>query len=132
MTLQKVLFEPTLLRSPLRVVHWWESRRLFYNLVVGTAGIASVATLTVVDSLFRGHFSPVPWQPIVIYGVLANLCYTSGWMIENLAERWLKRPVYGLGPALFRYGLAFSVGLTLLPAGVMTAIGLVAGVLKLF
>jgi hypothetical protein len=44
MTLQKVLFEPTLVRSPLRVIQWWESRRLFYNVAVGTAGIAT-ATL---------------------------------------------------------------------------------------
>ena len=132
MTLQKVLFEPTLVRSPLRVVQWWESRRFFYNVVVGGAGIITVACISVVDSLFRGQFSPVPWQPIVIYGALANLCYTSGWMIENLAERWLERPVYGLGPALFRYGLAFSVGLTLLPAGVMTVVGLIAGILRIF
>ncbi len=132
MTLEKVLFEPTLLRSPLRVVQWWESRRLFYNLVVGGTGLVSAGWLMVIDSLFRGHFSPIPWQPIVIFGVLANVCYTSGWMVENLAERWLGRPVYGLGPALFRYGLAFSVGLTLLPAGLMTAVGLIAGILKIF
>lgn len=132
MTLQTVLFEPTLQRSPLRVVHWWESRRLFFNAAVGGAGVVTVVCATAVDSLIRGHFSPVPWQPIVLYGLLANICYTSGWMIENLAERWLRRPVYGLGPALFRYGLAFSVGLTLLPAGVLTVVGLVAGILKIF
>jgi hypothetical protein len=132
MTLQKVLFEPTLVRSPLRVVQWWESRRLFYNVVVGTAGIGSAICMTIVDSFFRGSFSPIPWQPIVIYGVLANVCYTSGWVVENLAERWLQRPVYGLGPALFRYGLAFSVGLTLLPGIAMTAIGVIAGILKIF
>jgi hypothetical protein len=57
---------------------------------------------------------------IVAYGVLANLCYTGGWILENVAQRWLKRPVYGLGPALFRHGLVFSIGLTLIPAVVVT------------
>jgi hypothetical protein len=132
MTLQKVLFEPSLVRSPLRVVQWWESRRLFYNMVVGGTGLVSGAWLYLIDSLFRGHLGPIPWEPVVAFGVLANVCYTSGWMVENLVERWLQRPVYGLGPALFRYGLAFSVGLTLLPAGLMTAVGLIAGILKIF
>lgn len=49
-----------------------------------------------------------------------------GWVIENVVERWLKRPVYGLGPALFRHGLVFSIGLTLIPAVVVT-IAVVAG-----
>ena len=39
---------------------------------------------------------------------------------ENLVERWLGRPVYGLGPALFRHGLVFSIGLTLFPAALVT------------
>jgi hypothetical protein len=39
-------------------------------------------------------------------------------------ERWLGRPAYGLGPALFRCGLVFSVGLTLIPAVVLTFLGI--------
>jgi hypothetical protein len=62
----------------------------------------------------------VPWQLVVAYGVVANVFYTSGWVIENVVERWLRHPVYGFGPALFRHGLVFSVGLTLFPAAIVT------------
>jgi hypothetical protein len=50
-------------------------------------------------------------------------------VVENTAERWLQRPIYGLGPALFRHGLVFSIGLTMIPA-VVVSIAVVAG--KLF
>lgn len=131
MNLQKLLFEPTLVRSPLRVVQWWESRRLTYNAVVGGVGLF---TLTYVSGWVKLLSDPGPWEwtPLIVgtiaYGVSANLCYTLGWVVENLVERWMERPVYGLGPALFRYGLAFSVGLTLLPAILMTVAG-VAGLI---
>jgi hypothetical protein len=131
--LTKLLFEPTLVRSPLRVVQWWESRRLTYNAIVGGAGLF---TLTYLFALERLFFDPGPIEltPFVIapivYGIAANICYTAGWVVENLVERWLKRPIYGLGPALFRHGLVFSVGLTLLPVAVVTvaaAAGLLFG-----
>jgi len=121
--LQRLLFEPTLVRSPLRVVHWWESRRLAYNAIVGATGLV---TLTYLVALERFFFDPGPVQlpqiliGVAAYGIAANVCYTAGWIVENLVERWLKRPVYGLGPALFRHGLVFSIGLTLIPALVVT------------
>jgi hypothetical protein len=128
MQLQKLLFEPTLTRSPLRIVQWWESRRLSYNVIVGATGLATLVYVNGIELLLgNGMLIPRPGPDgpqqviaIVAYGVLANLCYTSGWVVENLAERWLKRPVYGLGPALFRHGLVFSIGLTLIPAVVVT------------
>ena len=123
MNLTKLLFEPTLVRSPLRVVQWWESRRLMYNAIVGGVGLF---TLTYVFLLERFLFDPGPFKLVnfvigaFAYGLVANACYTAGWIVENVVERWMKRPVYGLGPALFRHGLVFSVGLTLLPVAVIT------------
>ena len=55
------------------------------------------------------------WRPVVAYGLLANVCYSFGWGIEALAQRVWKDRCPRFGPALFRQGLAFSVGLTLLP-----------------
>lgn len=120
MTLTRLLFEPTLLRSPLRVVQWWESRRLAYNLVVGAAGVGTLIWSNALSLLVRGEWFAAPWQLVVAYGVAANVFYTLGWVIENGVEQWLGRPVYGLGPALFRHGLVFSVGLTMFPAAVVT------------
>lgn len=129
MRLQRLLFEPTLVRSPLRVIQWWESRRLTYNAIVGLTGLGTLVYVNVLELIMGGGWFLAPWQGpgsaarmlvIVAYGVAANVCYTLGWAVENLVERWLKRPAYGLGPALFRHGLVFSIGLTLVPAVVVT------------
>ena len=125
MQLQKLLFEPSLVRSPLRVVQWWESRRLTYNAIVGGTGLVVLGYCYGLELLVLGHIAGPPWQAVVAYGLLANVCYTFGWIVENLAERWLKKPVYGLGPALFRHGLVFSLGLTVLP-GLFVTIAAIA------
>ncbi len=115
--LVQVLFpEPSLVRTPLRLLRWWESKRLTYNLVVGGAGLVTLGVFSLVRVL------PVPWMLVIPYGVLANVCFSSGWVVESLLQRWLKRDTYGLGPALFRHGLVFSVGLTLFPA-VLVSVG---------
>ena len=138
MQLQRLLFEPTLVRSPLRVVQWWESRRVAYNLIVGATGLGTLVYVNALElALGQGWFA-VPWGgpgsaaqmvAIGVYALAANVCYTLGWVVETFVERWLKRPVYGLGPALFRHGLAFSVGLTLLPAVLITGVNILGRVL---
>jgi|SRR5687767_13668153 hypothetical protein len=124
MTLTRLLFEPTLVRSPLRIVQWWESRRAAYNLVVGAAGLGTLVYAEALSRLVTGDWLRVPWQVIVAYGVAANVLYTGGWLVENIVERWLGRPVYGLGPALFRHGLVFSLGLTLFPVALVTVMAI--------
>lgn len=131
MTLTRLLFEPTLIRSPGSVVQWWERRRLAFNLVVGATGVGTVAWVALLDWIFgRGNLTLAPWQLIVLYGVAANVCYSLGWVAELLIERFLKRPVYGLGPALFRHGLVFSVGLTLFPAALVTVFSIVGRIFR--
>ena len=136
MQLQRLLFEPTLVRSPLKIVQWWESRRLSYNVIVGMTGIATLVYVNGLE-LLLGHGMLIPRpgpdgpqqvMAILAYGIAANACYTMGWVIENLAERWLKRPVYGLGPALFRHGLVFSIGVTLIPAAVITIVNIAGAI----
>ena len=58
-----------------------------------------------------------PLLAVVVYAVIANCFFTCGWVAELML-----RPVFGrrtgtVGATLFRYGLAFSVGITLIPAG---------------
>ena len=125
MTLTRLLFEPTLVRSPLRVLGWWESRRPLYNLAVGAVGLGTLAYVGLLGLFFGQGLFHVPWFAVVGYGVLANVCYSLGPAVELAVEKWLQRPVYGLGPALFRHGLVFSLGLTALPAGIAT-VGFVA------
>jgi hypothetical protein len=121
MQLQKLLFEPTLVRSVPQIVKWWESRRLTYNAVVGAVGLGSLAYVTLIDRLFFAGSGGPPLVLAAVYGIAANVCYSLGWFAEITIQRWLKEPAYGLGPAMFRYGLVFSIGLTLLPVGIATA-----------
>jgi hypothetical protein len=53
-----------------------------------------------------------------VYGVCANICYSFGFAIEALFERLWGQDVAPVGPTLFRHGLVFSVGLTLVPIGI--------------
>ena len=109
-------------RTPASVIGWWEARRLPYNAVVGATGVVTVGVMQV---LSRIGPAPDP-MPIgitiagaIAYGVMANVCYTRGWMAELLIRRSGGSALEPAGPALFRYGFAFSVGLTLFPAALM-------------
>jgi hypothetical protein len=113
--LASVLFpEPTLHRSTGAVIGWWERRRLLYNGVVGITGVLTLSVFAV--ALGPAMFLQTgTWLGVTAYGLAANFCYSLGAPAELLLERWLGRETYGLGPALFRYGLVYSVGLTLFP-----------------
>jgi hypothetical protein len=130
--LVSVLFpEPALYRSPLKLWKWWETRRLTYNLVVGAAGLVTIGVVQLA-LILPGHIGPpvFPWPVVVAYGIAANVCYSFGWLAESVLQRWLARETYGLGPALYRHGLVFSVGLTLFPA-VLISIGSIARIISL-
>ena len=126
-TLSSVLFpEPTLIRSTRAVIGWWERRRPLFNAVVGATGLFTVSVIVLAAG--PGLLSePGLWAGVTAYGIAANLCYSIGAPLELFVERWLGRRTYGLGPALFRYGLVYSVGLTLFPL----ALGAFAAVAKL-
>ena len=106
-------------RSVGSIIKWWEKRRLAYNVAVGSAGVVT---------LVLGHFflalppngfinTDFGWWPVpLIYGVLANVCYTFGPTLEILIEKLFRGQVLPTGPGLYRMGLTFAVGLTLLPA----------------
>ena len=115
--LARILFPlPDYRRSPASLLAWWESRRLTYNLFVGGTGVVTLSVLMLFSHLPpRGpDFGPV-WYGVVIYGVLANGGYSLGWLAEMaMRALWGDEAPYA-GPALFRQGLAFSAGLTLLP-----------------
>ena len=130
MTLQKMLFEPTLVRSPLSVIRWWESRRPLYNAAVGVTGLATLIYANGLELLLGNGLLPAPWIGVAVYAVMANLCYTLGPLVELAVEKWLGRPVYGLGPALFRHGLVFSLGLTVLPAVLVTVVNVAGAIFR--
>ncbi|MCL4865625.1 MAG: hypothetical protein KJZ47_07005 [Gemmatimonadales bacterium] len=120
-------------RAPLAVIKWWESRRLAYNYMVGSAGLVTLAAISMLKMLPGGLPGGGPPAGFLlggalVYGVLANLCYFLGPIAELLCYRLLGEDAPRVGPVLYRQGLSFSIGLTLLPIllfGIGSAIGLV-------
>jgi hypothetical protein len=68
----------------------------------------------------------------VVFGVMANLCYLLGPATEIVIQALWGRQVLPTGPALFRIGLTFSVGLALFPALLAVIALVVTGVVGLF
>jgi len=123
-------------QSPVRawdVVAWWESRRIPYNLIVGAAGIASgviiLATAYVTEKII-GEAIGLPDPPffaiiaVVLYGIMANVCFTGGWILELLSRRMWGTRAEAFGEIAFTWGTFGSVLLTLLPAAVIVILGL--------
>jgi hypothetical protein len=102
-------------RSTLSILSWWESRRGLFNLIVGGTGLCTLLVVRLVSLIPPGVPFMFDWRVILAYGLLPNVCYTFGWAAETAAQRLWGDRVSPIGPALFRQGLAFSIGLTLLP-----------------
>jgi len=122
--LTRFFFDPIYApRSAWSVVGWWERRRSAFNLAVGSAGILTLSAVNFFGMLPPGgRWLGVPLGGIAAYALLANIGYTAGPAIDLLIRRHWGNGYAAVGPALFRYGFVFSVGLTLLPIPV-AAIG---------
>jgi poly(A) polymerase Pap1 len=92
-------------------IKWWESRRIFYNIAVGIAGLIPIAILY--DSILQiGFFNSI--IGIVIYAILVNICYCFGWGIDILKSFYLENPSYGKSKlTLLVLGVIFSMWFTL-------------------
>lgn len=113
--LTEFLFPAPARRSAWAIIGWWERRRPAYNLAVGAAGLVSLATVTGVSALAGEHVRASIWIPVAIFGVMANVCYLLGPALELLTHKLWGSSVLPTGPALYRMGLTFSVGLALFP-----------------
>lgn len=108
------------------VIRWWESRRPFFNLVVGCTGIVTCVLLgicAVTAEALVGEAIGLPDGPLLavfgifFYGLLANLFYTGGWITELALKTKLttiRSSAFGL--KAFRAGVAFSIFVTFCPA----------------
>jgi hypothetical protein len=110
-------------RTPTEVIGWWEARRAAYNAAVGGTGLFTLAAVHLIARLPPSPVS-IPLEPTliipVVYGILANICYTGGWISELWIRNTLGREMEPVGPTLFRYGFAFSIGLTLFPVAIIS------------
>jgi hypothetical protein len=82
--------------DPLRVFGWWEIRRIPYNLLVGATGVLSSVMCLITGALcehYVGDPIGIPDPPVfaivavIAYGVMANVCYTGGWVAELVVQK---------------------------------------------
>jgi hypothetical protein len=114
------------------MIDWWESRRIPFNLIVGAAGVLTCIIVSVVgvgsSILFDKDIAPDPPLfaifGVVIYGIMANICYTGGWIAELVVRRIWPYEADRFATLSFSTGLAFSLLLTLAPGIVIGAGGI--------
>jgi hypothetical protein len=103
-----------------QVIRWWELRRLLYNAALLFIGLAAIGCM----EWLMGQVVPAGEDAIepmalvlgvVVYGIMANLCYTLGWVIELRRRRTDPVAARQRGQWMFRAGLLFSRVLTSLP-----------------
>jgi|ERR1700733_1848446 hypothetical protein len=110
------------MKSPWDAVAWWEIRRIPFNLLILVVGLASGFTSALLGNrVFKPDVDfGKPFIGVVLYAVAANLCYTLGWVTELLWAWGNTDRTETVRPKVFRVGLIFSVGLTLLPPVVLS------------
>ena len=105
--------------TALRVIGWWELRRIPYNLVVGGFGVLCLIVFFVSIEA-TGHLQPgedaVEPMALCFAPFAVNFFYTAGWLLD--APLRLLRPslTARFTPLLFALGLAFSLCIVSLPA----------------
>jgi hypothetical protein len=97
-----------------QIVRWWEERRLHFNAYVGVVGVISWFLVLIAGSaaVKPGDDFEEPLAMLFgpgIYAIVANVCYTSGWIVDTLAFQG--RPRVGL----YKAGVGGFVVLTALP-----------------
>jgi hypothetical protein len=111
---------------------WWEARRIPYNLIVASAGIVTSLMIIAIAAgagiFFHSDFG-LPDPPIfailgvILYGIMANVCFTGGWITELFIRHFSPREADRFAPNSFFCGVIFSVLLTLTPAVLIGVIG---------
>jgi hypothetical protein len=115
------------------VIGWWETRRIPYNLIVGSAGILTCIVIAIVgigSNIFFNSDFGLPDPPlfaifgVIIYGILANFCFTGGWLAELIVQRAWPEEANRFATTSFSLGLFLSVLLTLTPAILVGVVGI--------
>jgi len=105
--------------TALRIVGWWELRRIPFNLVIGLFGVFAFAIFATsiysAGVLQPGEDAVEPFA-LLLAPIAANICYTAGWLVD--APLRFIRPSLSprFTPLLFRLGLGFSLFVISLPA----------------
>jgi hypothetical protein len=107
------------------IIKWWELRRIPFNIAVGITGVFTCVVILIVATVSSSTFGEslgLPDPPgiaifgIIGYGIVANLCFTCGWVVEILVRTIWQEKAGAFAQISFSVGLLFSILLTLVPA----------------
>jgi hypothetical protein len=129
--------------SARQTIGWWEARRVPFNLIVGCAGVVSIAVVSIVglgaSFLFNSDFG-LPDPPlfaifgVILYALVVNICYTGGWIVELVIRIAWPEQTDRFATLSLALGLLLTILVTLLPAvlvgvaGVFALVGHILGV----
>lgn len=105
------------------IIKWWEKRRLAYNAVLAGSGIGTIFMALLTLNPLSDVVQALP--AILPFGIMANLCYTLGWMVESVLHKVWGRSLRPVGPALFRAGLTLGVGVAFVIPTIMLMVAFV-------
>jgi hypothetical protein len=120
----KLVARERTLESAMDIILWWEARRIPFNLIVGAAGIgtcAGIVAIGVIGDYFLEVGFILPDPPIFVmlgviaFGIMANVCYTGGWIVELLVRRTWPQESHQVATLSFTLGLVLAILVTLLP-----------------
>ena len=117
-------------RSVFEIILWWEIRRILYNFIVLVSGVLSLiimiksASGIVVLEPGEDFYEPIM---ILIFGIVCNLAYTLGWLIEIIFK-----PGNSYAPKMFKRGLYFTLFWVFLPSTIWLIIGIISQIKKIF
>jgi hypothetical protein len=115
------------------VIKWWELRRIPYNLVLLVIGAVALYGAVWVLSGTRPPLTLDAWPiaiPCFIYGFIANIFYTCGWVVELWGRATDAVAARRRAVLTFRAGFALSCVLTTLPFWVALLIRILGGAKK--
>ncbi|MXV53345.1 hypothetical protein GS399_20490 [Pedobacter sp. HMF7647] len=105
-------------RPWLKIILWWEFRRILYNFLLIVFGILALTILSFIVKDLWSFFSPPIFFLIGtgLFLVLANVFYTSGWIFQLITRNSSNKFIIRIRPKVFIYGLIFSFGIQLIPS----------------
>lgn len=111
------------MKQPWDAIVWWEIRRIPFNVLILAVGFLSAFLFAAIGSqVLQDQDVGSPVLVAVFYVLGANLCYTLGWLTEILWSWGKTTQTAAIRPRVFRLGLIFSAGLTVLPVIVISAV----------
>jgi hypothetical protein len=122
----------THVRRPYDAIVWWELRRIPFNAILLVTGVCSFGIIAGIGALLVQPGDDVVEPLALIFGgigfvIVANACYTLGWITELLWSGGDTARTEGVRPTVSRRGLSFSVVVTAAPGVLIPLAWLVFG-----